>query len=236
MAWQAQRPCFRCQWWWAAPRTWSTCMSPRHPPSRARPLCSSCCWPPPSSPAAPAGPSTSTPGGGGCCLSLCGGPRAPLRPTSARCLLPYSARCVCLPCLARCSAPSCPPPPAAPAFRLPTHCALPPACSEAEELAFFSTFNQAVATLVETLGVRALQLHDYHGPWCGWVHGGGVVWVVRVGVRCGGGRVFPFLLCPATANVLRTAYLPPPAWCRCAITDVPAPSDHQRCTRNAGGA
>jgi hypothetical protein len=37
--------------------------------------------------------------------------------------------------------------------------------------------------------VRALQLHDYHGPWWGWVHGGGVVWVV--------GRVFPFLLCPA---------------------------------------
>ena len=31
-------------------------------------------------------------------------------------------------------------------------------------------FNQAVAHVVETLGVSALQFHDYHG---GWVGGGG---------------------------------------------------------------
>ena len=37
------------------------------------------------------------------------------------------------------------------------------ACSEEEELTFFSVFNQAVAHVVQTLGVRSLQFHDYHG-------------------------------------------------------------------------
>ncbi len=48
---------------------------------------------------------------------------------------------------------------------------LPHKCSEAEELAFFSIFNQAVAQVVETLGVGSLQFHDYHGGFCeveGW--------------------------------------------------------------------
>lgn len=36
-------------------------------------------------------------------------------------------------------------------------------CSEEEELTFFSVFNQAVAHVVQTLGVRSLQFHDYHG-------------------------------------------------------------------------
>ena len=49
-------------------------------------------------------------------------------------------------------------------------------CSEAAELTFFSVFNQAVAHVVETLGVSALQFHDYHGGWVGgwaggWAHG-----------------------------------------------------------------
>lgn len=38
-----------------------------------------------------------------------------------------------------------------------------PLCSEEEELTFFSVFNQAVAHVVQTLGVRSLQFHDYHG-------------------------------------------------------------------------
>ena len=41
----------------------------------------------------------------------------------------------------------------------------PGTCSEAAELTFFSVFNQAMAHVVETLGVSALQFHDYHGGW-----------------------------------------------------------------------
>ena len=74
----------------------------------------------------------------------------------------------------------------------------PPTCrpllrSEAEELAFFSIFNQAVAHVVETLGVGSLQFHDYHGgvggggrggrPWAG----GGLV--VVAAVACGWGLI-----------------------------------------------
>jgi hypothetical protein len=108
--------------------------------------------------------------GGACrCVGLTELPFAQLLPAAL-------LRPLCVPALPRPLQWALMPPTRCCLFLPPAHSQHPsPACSEAEELAFFSTFNQAVATLVETLGVRALQLHDYHGPWWGWVHGGGVV-------------------------------------------------------------
>lgn len=68
----------------------------------------------------------------------------------------------CAPPLYTAAPHACPPHPS------PFACPCPRACSEAAELTFFSVFNQAVAHVVETLGVSALQFHDYHG---GWAHG-----------------------------------------------------------------
>ncbi|KAI7845483.1 hypothetical protein COHA_001031 [Chlorella ohadii] len=52
---------------------------------------------------------------------------------------------------------------ASPVFQKRTRSTIYTHASEEEELTFFSVFNQAVAHVVQTLGVRSLQLHDYHG-------------------------------------------------------------------------